>query len=112
MTPVISRTAAAALVLGFASLMAAQQSNVKDAAVAPAPSPAPFLGEKKIALVIGISDYPQESGFPKLQFAAKDAQDLAAVLQNQGYKTVLLTDSHAMRSSIRNALQQVHDETQ
>ncbi len=110
MTPVISRTAAAALVLGFASLMAAQQSSVKDAAVAPAPSPAPFLGEKKIALVIGISDYPQESGFPKLQFAAKDAQDLAAVLQNQGYKTVLLTDSHAMRSSIRNALQQVHDE--
>ena len=60
--------------------------------------------------MVGISDYPPESGFPKLQFAAKDAQDLASVLQKQGYKTQVLTDNHAMKSSIRKALQQAHDE--
>lgn len=109
MKRVISRTVAAALVLGFASFAAAQQNSDKSAAATPPPNPAPFLGEKKVAFVVGISDYLQESGFPKLQFAAKDAQDLAAVFQNQGYKTILLTDSHAMRSSIRNGLQQVHD---
>lgn len=68
--------------LGLASLAAAQSA---DTAAAPAQSPAPFLNEKKVALLVGISDYPPESGFPKLQFAAKDAQDLAAVLQHQGY---------------------------
>jgi len=70
----------------------------------------PFLAEKKIAIVVGISDYPPESGFTKLQFAAKDAQDLASVLQKQGYRTQVLTDSHAMKSSIRKALQQARDE--
>ncbi|HSY13164.1 MAG TPA: caspase family protein [Verrucomicrobiae bacterium] len=75
-----------------------------------APDPNPFLSEKKVAIVVGISDYPEESGFPKLQFAAKDAQDLAAALEKQGYKTQLLTNEHAMKSSIQRALQQARIE--
>src|SRR5580704_10156445 len=74
-----------------------------------APDPNPFLSEKKVAIVVGISDYPAESGFPKLQYAAKDAQDLASALEKQGYQTQVLTDQHAMKSSIRKALQQAHD---
>lgn len=70
------------------------------------PDAAPFLIEKKVAIVVGISDYPAESGFPKLQFAAKDAQDIAAALEKEGYQVQLLTDQHAMRSSIRKALEQ------
>ncbi len=65
-----------------------------------------YLKEKKVAIVIGISDYPVESGFPKLQFAAKDAQDLAAALEKQGYQVQLLTDQHAMKSSLKRALEQ------
>jgi hypothetical protein len=72
--------------------------------------PQPFLGEKKVAIVIGISDYPSESGFPKLQYAAKDAQDLASALEKHGYTTHLLTDQHAMKSSIQAALQQAQDQ--
>ena len=70
----------------------------------------PFLAEKKVAIVVGISDYLPESGFPKLQFASKDAQDLATILQKQGYKTQVLTDQHAMKSGIKRALQQARDE--
>jgi uncharacterized caspase-like protein len=68
-----------------------------------------FLAERKVAIVVGISDYPPESGFPKLQYAAKDAEDLAAALTKQGYQTQLLTNQHAMKTSIRRALQQAHD---
>lgn len=68
-----------------------------------------FLAERKVAIVVGISDYPPESGFPKLQYAAKDAEDLAAALTRQGYQTQLLTNQHAMKTSIRRALQQAHD---
>lgn len=79
-------------------------------AQSPAQNATPFLGEKKIALLIGISAYPPESGFPALHYAAKDAEDVGAVLAKQGYTTIVLTDQHAMRDSIRLALQQVHDE--
>ncbi len=70
----------------------------------------PFLTEKKVAIVVGISDYPKESGFDKLNFAAKDAEDLAKALQKQGYSTQLLTDQHAMKSSIQAALEQAQDQ--
>ena len=109
MRSVLGRTVAAVLVLSFASLAAAQAGASGNATPSPTLNPAPFLGQEKIALLVGISDYPAESGFPKLQFAAKDAQDLSAVFQNQGYKTIVLTDDHAMKSSIQSGLQQVHD---
>ena len=41
-----------------------------------------------------------------MHYAAKDAQDLAAELAKQGYQTQVLTDDHAMKTSIRKALQQ------
>jgi len=68
-----------------------------------------FLKEKKMAIVIGISDYPAEGGFPKLQYAAKDAEDLASALEKQGYQTQLLHNQHEMKSSIRKALRQAQD---
>jgi len=104
----LSKLAAALLFVGL-SWQAASQTGSRTAP-SQVQNPAPFLQEKKIAIVVGISDYPAESGFPKLRFAAKDAQDLAAVLGNQGYKVHLLTDERAMRSSIRLTLQQVRDE--
>ena len=44
-------------------------------------APELFLAEKKVAIVVGISDYPAESGFPRLQYAAKDAEDMADALR-------------------------------
>jgi uncharacterized caspase-like protein len=92
----------------LASQMAVAQAPATQGAV-PAQSPAPSPTEKRVAIVVGISDYPPESGFPKLRYAAKDAEDLASDLGKQGYQTELLTDQHAMKSSIRRALQQAHD---
>lgn len=72
-------------------------------------APELFPAERRVAIVVGISDYPAESGFPRLQYAAKDAEDLASALQKQGYQVQLLTNQHAMKSSIRKALQQAQD---
>jgi uncharacterized caspase-like protein len=91
----------------WSSAVLAQGLGVAPTAQLPAATS--FVSEKKVAIVVGISDYPIESGYPRLQFAAKDAADLAAALQKQGYQTELLTDSHAMKSSIIRALQQAHD---
>ena len=63
-----------------------------------------FRKQLRIALVIGIDTYPPESGFRKLQYAVKDAQDFAGELKHQGYTVNLLTDSAALRNSIRKAL--------
>lgn len=96
-------------VTAWLALLAAQAAGAQLVApqnAAKMPDAAPFLAEKKVAIVVGISDYPAESGFPKLQFAAKDASDMAAALVKEGYQVQLLTDQHAMRSSIRKALEQ------
>ena len=103
-----SRLLLAALLFCLASPLLIAQTNSKEPAPK-APDPAPFLAEKKLAIVVGISDYPPETNFPKLEFAAKDAQDLSAALQKQGYQTQLLTDQHAMKVSIRKALEHARD---
>ncbi len=99
-----SRPALTALLFCFASLLRGQATQ--PATATKAPDANSFLGGKKVAILVGISNYPPESGFPKLQFAAKDAQDLAGELAKQGYQTQVLTDDHAMKTSIRKALAQ------
>lgn len=89
------------------SMLAAQQAAQPDS---PSPDSQPFLSEKKVAVVVGISEYPKASGFPKLKYAAKDAKDLASSLEKQGYKTQLLMDQDAMKNGIRDALQTVQDQ--
>jgi uncharacterized caspase-like protein len=107
MVSLLLRAAFAVLLVCSASPFLIAQSPLKEPAALPDPSP--FLAEKKLAIIVGISDYPAESNFPKLEFAAKDAQDLASALQKQGYQTQLLTDQHAMRVSIRKALEHARD---
>ena len=105
---IMASGSAKSLLIVLLSLFAAQCARAQGAAPqAPEklPDVAPFLKEKKVAIVIGISDYPVESGFPKLQFAAKDAQDLAAALEKQGYQVQLLTDQHKARHTHETALQ-------
>jgi uncharacterized caspase-like protein len=104
----LSRSLLVSLLFCAASPLLIAQTNSKEPPP-PAPDPAPFLSEKKVAIVVGISDYPPETNFSKLEFAAKDAQDLSAALQKQGYQTQLLTDQHAMKVSIRKALEHARD---
>jgi hypothetical protein len=77
---------------------------------APKPAPLPSYVREKFALVIGIGDF-KDPQIPRLQFAAKDAEDLARVLQDPRYgrfkpeNVILLTNAKATREKILNALQ-------
>src|SRR5208283_4452423 len=102
------RWAAAVSLLCIAPLLAAQATPT--AAAPGPPDPTAFVGKKKVAILVGISAYPAESGFPQLHYAAKDAQDFAAELKKQGYDVLVLTDDHAMKTSIRKALAQAQAE--
>ncbi len=79
-------------------------------ATTPAPAPLPSYVREKYALVIGIGDF-KDPQIPRLQFAAKDAEDLARVLQDPRYgrfkpeNVILLTNVKATRANILNALQ-------
>ncbi len=57
---------------------------------------------RRVAFCIGINNYPN---FPTLEFAVKDAQDMAGVFQGFGFDEVyLLTDGRATKPRIVNEL--------
>ena len=64
-----------------------------------------FTRHVKVALVIGISAYPEASGLQPLQFAAADAKDLGALLSEQGYKVRVLADIEATGGAIEQSIQ-------
>jgi uncharacterized caspase-like protein len=72
----------------------------------------PTYIREKFALIIGIGDF-KDPQIPHLQFAAKDANDLAQVLQDSRYgrfrpeNVILLTNAKATRANILNALQEL-----
>jgi len=75
-------------------------------------SPLPTWVRQKFALVIGIGKF-RDPNIRRLQFAAKDAKDFAALLTDPHYgnfslaNVILLTDEGATRAAILNALQQL-----
>jgi uncharacterized caspase-like protein len=70
----------------------------------------PSYVRQKFALVVGIGTF-RDPAIPRLQYAAKDATDFAAALTDPQHgnfdreNIVLLTDEHATRAAILNALQ-------
>lgn len=63
-----------------------------------------FATEKKLALVIGIDAYLEESGLSPLKWASKDATDLAAELARQGYSTDVLLNNRVTKPALRRHL--------
>src|ERR1022692_1988062 len=63
-----------------------------------------FLTEDKVAVVVGIDHYVEESGFTTLKHAEADAIDLAKALTAQGYKVDLIPESKALRVVITKQL--------
>lgn len=57
----------------------------------------------KIALLIGISEYPESNGWARLHGAA-DARLMAETLKQQGFETILLLDSAAGKQGIVRAM--------
>jgi len=62
------------------------------------------LHEEKIAVVVGLSNYPSHGGLTSLQYAHTDALAIGLQLEKLNYKTVVLTDNQATTSAIRNVL--------
>jgi TPR repeat protein len=85
------------------ALSGAAQTDSKGVKISPRDATR-FQAEKKLALVVGINDYQEESGLSKLKYAVKDAEDLAKTLRDFGYQADILTDSRAMKVTIRKHL--------
>ncbi len=66
-----------------------------------------FERHPKVALVVGIGDYPAKSGLSHLNFAASDAEEMASTLKQQDYEVYLLKNEQALRGDIRRALKQL-----
>jgi hypothetical protein len=63
-----------------------------------------FSRAPRVALVVGVGEYPRESGLSRLNFAGSDAEETARVLKDQGYIVRLLRNQEALRGSVRRAL--------
>ncbi|MBO7596980.1 MAG: caspase family protein [Bacteroidales bacterium] len=62
------------------------------------------MGQERSALFVGISDYPDSSGFKKIN-GANDYEIVGKMLDNKGFKTTVLFNSQATAANIRNELQ-------
>ena len=62
---------------------------------------------KSYAVVIGIDEYPADSGWPRLTYAASDAGDMAELLAGQGFDVTLLRDAAATKGEVLRVLQEV-----
>ena len=62
------------------------------------------MGQERSALFVGISDYPESSGFKKIH-GANDYEIVGKMLDNKGFKTTTLLNSQATAANIRNELQ-------
>src|ERR1035438_8209228 len=99
-----SRFTAILAVVGCVAAHAQQVGDLSKGVKAVPSSAASFLAETKQALVIGVNQYAEGSDLPNLKWAKKDAEDLAKALTDQGYKTELLTDQNAIKTTIRRKL--------
>jgi hypothetical protein len=63
-----------------------------------------FARQPKVALIVGVGNYPDASGLSKLKYASKDAKQVAATLEEHGYLVRTLTDTDAMRGSVRRSI--------
>ena len=62
------------------------------------------MGQERCALFVGISDYPESSGFKKIH-GANDYEIVGKMLDNKGFKTTTLLNNQATAANIRSQLQ-------
>lgn len=63
-----------------------------------------FTRSPRVALVVGVGEYPRESGLSRLNYAGSDAEEIGKVLKEQGYIVRVLRNQEALRGSVRRAL--------
>ena len=88
------------ILCGLVQLLAAQDKGVQVSGAGSSQRGSEF----RVALLVGIDRYPDDSGFSQLQFAHKDAVDLSNALSAQGYKVTTLLNEDTRGSAIFVAL--------
>ena len=61
--------------------------------------------QTKAAVIVGVSDYPDESSIPDLQYPSREAQSLTDLLTAQGYQCYTLLDQEATKNSLESSMQ-------
>jgi len=65
---------------------------------------ADFIQQEKVAVVIGLSDYPSYGGLTPLEYADRDAQAVGKQLEALGYRVRVLTNHQATVGSVLRVL--------
>jgi formylglycine-generating enzyme required for sulfatase activity len=68
-----------------------------------------FQQERRLALVVGVSEYPRYSGLSRLSYADDDANAVCKELERAGYTTLCLTNQEATRAAVMNAFRNLAD---
>ena len=58
----------------------------------------------KAAIIVGVGDYEEESGIPRLQSTAQEAQNFSDFLRGHGYQPYTLIDSEATKENLRRGV--------
>jgi phosphate transport system substrate-binding protein len=64
-----------------------------------------FQRSRKIALLVGVANYPVESGIPSLRYPVKDVEALERSLSALGYTVVPIKDAEAYKDAIKERLE-------
>ena len=99
----------ARILIALVAALACAQTRDLTIRKVPASATTDFEKHVKIALVIGVGNYPDGSGLPPLKYSVHDAETLASALKTQGYLVRLLTDAQATRSMVRRAIKEMAD---
>lgn len=90
--------------LTSASLSGAQPA-IQPRAVRPsAATQTDFQDQARLAIIVGIANYPESSQLPSLKYTARDAQAIADALSKKGYKVRALLNEQAGTQAVREAL--------
>jgi formylglycine-generating enzyme required for sulfatase activity len=68
-----------------------------------------FEKQRKIALLVGVAEYPNYSGIGRLAYPPADVGAIGDQLRAQGYTVIRLIDSQATRGSVRGALRNIRE---
>jgi hypothetical protein len=100
-----SRSAIARALVALAPILLTAQTREKRVSPVDSNLRQSFERQAKLAVLVGVGQYPSRSGLNQLRYPARDVDLLEAELKKQGYTTVALKDYEATRGSIVKVLQ-------
>ena len=94
------------LILATPWTLAAQTKDLRAVPINDADR-ASFEKSRKIALLVGVAEYPNYSQIGKLQYPPADVAAIGDLLRAQGYTVIRMTDGQATREAVRGALRNI-----